>query len=104
MKLHLQRDRTFQENVIPAEAQLVGWAALAQALSIHAPVRQPSAVSEKQLRGSRRHEDRWTVFERRYWPGDTFRDHFAFGLRHEPIDVLVLKRLFETADPKEIVA
>jgi hypothetical protein len=104
MKLDSRRDRTFQENIIPTGAQLVGWAALVQALSINAPVRQPRAVSEKQLRGSRRHEAGWTVFESRYWPGDSVRDHLAFGLRHEPIDLLVLKRLFETVDPKEIVA
>src|SRR5260370_21768118 len=102
MKLDLGHNRTFQENVIPANAQLVGWAALVQALSIKAPLRHPSCVSEKQLRGSRREEGVWTIFERRYWPGDAFQDHFAFALRHEPIDLLVLQLLFEAVNPEVI--
>ena len=35
-----------------------------------------------------------SVFDRRYWPGDSFADHLAFILRHEDTDLLVLKRIF----------
>src|SRR5438552_3316035 len=104
MKLEVGHAHTFQENVIPSDARLAGWAAVVQALSVKAPVRQPSCVSERHLHGSRREEDAWTVFDRRYWPGDTFQDHLAFALRHEPIDFLVLKRLFDTVDPTVIAA
>jgi hypothetical protein len=104
MKLNFQHHRAFQERAIPAGARLVGSAALVQALSLKAPVRHPSCVSEKQLRGSRRPEDGWIVFEHRYWPGDAFADHLAFAIRHEPIDLLVLKRLFESIEPHIIAA
>jgi hypothetical protein len=40
------------------------------------------------------------VFDRRYWPGETFGDHLTFALRHENLDLLVLKRIFEAVDPK----
>jgi len=104
MRLNLGNGRAFQEQVIPADSRLAGWAALVQAFSIKAPVRQPSCVSDKHIRGSHRQEDGWTLFDRRYWPGDTFQDHLGFALRHEPLDLLVLKRLFETVDPKLVAA
>lgn len=104
MDLNLAHPRTFQERTIPANSRLVGWAALVQALVLQTPVRQPSCVSEQQLRGSRRSENGWTIFEQRYWPGETLEAHLTFALRHEPIDLLILKRLFESVNPAIIAA
>ncbi len=39
------------------------------------------------------------LFDKRYWPGDTFAGQLTFALRHEVIDLLVLKRVF-TSIPK----
>ena len=58
-----------------------GWAALVRTFAIQAPVRRPSCVSEKHISGSQREERDWTVFDKRYWPGDTFADHLTFALR-----------------------
>ena len=82
--------------------RLAGWAALVHALNVQAPVRHPSAVSEQHIRGSRREETRWSVFDKRYWPGEDFAAHLSFALRHEPIDLLILKRLFE-AVPTDVI-
>ena len=95
MKLDAAPITVFQEKTIPAGTRLAGWAALVQALAIPAPVRRPSCVSEQHIRGSHREEGAWTVFDKRYWPGDTFADHLMFALRHEDIDLLILKRVFE---------
>lgn len=95
--------RTFQESVIPADTRLVGLAALVQAFAIKAPARRASCVSEKHVRGSRRDKGLWTIFDRRYWPGDDFEDHLSFALRHEEIDLLILKRIFEAVDQKVMV-
>jgi hypothetical protein len=92
----------FQEKAAPDGTRLVGWAALAQALALRAPVRRPSCVSEQHVRGSHREEGAWTVFDKRYWPGDTFADHLTFALRHEDIDLLILKRLFEAVPQAEV--
>jgi hypothetical protein len=96
MRLNFKKLTSFQEQSIPEASELAGFSALVNALSIDAPVRRPSCVSEKHIRGSYREEGLWTVFDRRYWPGDTFGDHVSFALRHERIDLLVLKRIFET--------
>ena len=95
MKLQKPLPVTFQEQAIPPNVRLVGAAAIAHELSIAAPVRRPSCVAEQHVGGSRRREGVWTVFDKRYWSGDSFADHLAFSLKHEDADLLVLKRIFE---------
>ena len=104
MKLDPAPITVFQEKTVPDGTRLAGWAALVHALAIPAPVRRPSCVSEQHVRGSHREEGAWTVFDKRYWPGDDFADHLSFALRHEDIDLLILKRVFEAVPQAEIEA
>ena len=104
MRLALTLIAVFQEKTVPDGTRLAGWAALVQALALRGPVRRPSCVSEQHVRGSHREEGAWTVFDKRYWPGDTFADHLAFALRHEDIDLLILKRVFEAVPQPEVEA
>ena len=89
---------------MPAEAKLVGWAALVPKLNIQAPLRWPSCVSEQHVRGGQREQGAWTVFDKRYWPGDTFADHLTFALRHEKLDLLILKRIFDAVPQAQVKA
>lgn len=102
MNLNLGPLSIFRDSTIPAGTKLAGWSALVHALAIAAPVRKPSCVSELYVRGSRRDDGDWTVFDRRYWPGDTFADHLSFALRHESLDLLILKRVFDAVPEAEI--
>src|ERR1700736_5632216 len=104
MRLDLTDTIAFQAMLLPDETKLVGWSALVQALDVQAPVRRPSAVSEKHIRGSHRDEDGWRLFDKRYWPGETLADHLTFALRHEDLDLVVLKRVFRAAPKAEIEA
>jgi hypothetical protein len=102
MRLELEAPVSFQDEIIPKGAQLAGLAALVQALGLQAPVRQPSCVSAKHIGGGRREEGGFRVFDKRYQHGDQFADHLTFALRHENIDLLILKRAFD-AVPQAIV-
>jgi hypothetical protein len=102
MKLDAAPITVFQERIVPAGSKLAGWATLVQALAISAPVRRPSCVSGQHIRGSHRKEGIWTIFDKRYWPGDNFADHLLFALRHEDIDLLIMKRVFEAVPQGEI--
>ncbi|MBW7851396.1 MAG: Fic family protein [Rhodospirillales bacterium] len=95
MRLELAHSPHFQESAVPDETRLAGWTALVKEFSIEAPVRQPSCVSEKHIKGSQREERNWQVFDKRYWPGDSFADHLTFAFRHETLDLLILKRIFD---------
>jgi len=104
MRLATAPIAAFQEKIVPARTRLVGRAALVHALALRGPVRRPSCVSEQHVRGSRREEGAWTVFDKRYWPGDTFADHLTFALRHENADFLILKLVFEAVPQAEVEA
>jgi Fic/DOC family protein len=102
MRLDKETPISFQEKLVPSGTRLIGWTALVHALSIQAPVRRPSCVSEKHVRGSHRKENGWSVFDKRYGSGNEFGDHLTFALRHEDIDLLLLKRAFD-AVPQSVV-
>ena len=102
MKLDLASPVVFQERSLPSVTRLAGWSALVHALGISAPVRHPVCVSEQYVSGSRREEGGWTVLDKRYWPGDSFAGHLIFALRHEHLDLLVLKRVFDAVPPAEL--
>lgn len=97
MKLQRQQPDTFQEQTVPRGVRLAGAAALVHELSVPAPIRNPSCVAERHVSGSRRQDGAWTVFDKRYWPGNSFADHLAFVFKHEDTDLLVLKRVLEAA-------
>lgn len=104
MTLQRAHSPTFQEQTTPHEARLAGAAALAHELALAAPIRHPSCVADKHVRGSRRTDRAWTVFDKRYWPGDELADHLVFFLKHEDLDLLVLRRIFEALPPQVITA
>lgn len=95
---------TFQEQTVPQGTRLAGAAALIHALDVAAPVRRPSCVSDQHVRGSRRTDGAWTIFDKRYWPGDDISSHIAFCLKHEDADLLVLKRIFDACPHADIAA
>jgi len=97
------RPETFQEKTVPAAARRTGWAWLVQSLGVRAPVRRPSAVSDQHVKASRREAGGWTIYDKRYWPGDGFGDHLGFAMCHENLDLLVLKRIFDVV-PQDTVA
>jgi hypothetical protein len=93
----------FQEKTQPVDSRLVGWANLVRRFGVGVLVRHPSVVSVNHVKGSRREEGIWNVFDKRYWPGDDFHEHLGFALRHEDLDLLVLKGIFNVV-PAETVA
>lgn len=102
MALKRSQPATFQGQTVPQGTRLAGAAALAHELALPVPVRNPSCVAEHHISGSRRDDGPWTVFDRRYWPGDGLTDHVLFSLKHERLDLLVLRRIFQ-ALPEESV-
>ena len=95
---------TFQDEVVPEGTRLVGLSALVSALEIKAPVRAICCVSEKHVRDGTKSENAWKVFDKRYWPGDSFGDHLTFALKHENLDLLILKRAFDAIATNEMEA
>lgn len=85
----------FLDEPLPEATSLAGWSALVSSLGISVPVRSPACISEKHVRGNKRTDGIWAVFDKRYLPEDTLESHLNFALRHEDIDLLILKRVFD---------
>jgi len=104
MKLQPVEPTAFQEQMVPQGTRLAGSAALVHELRVAAPVRRPSCVANQHVRGSRRADGVWTIFDKRYWPGDELAGHLEFLLKHEDVDLLVLKRIFDALPQGELEA
>jgi hypothetical protein len=102
--VQIETPRIFQERTVPGNSKLAGLSALVHAFKLEAPVRSPSCAIEAYVKGSRRQEDGWTVFDKRFTPNDTLAGHLAFALRHETIDLLILKRLFAIVPKADVEA
>ncbi|MDZ4137688.1 MAG: hypothetical protein U1D66_02285, partial [Erythrobacter sp.] len=97
LDIPLQTPAFFQNEPLPEGAELVGWAALVEFFGVRAPVRQLSCVSGKHVGGNKRPEGPWELFDKRYRPEPTLLGHLTFALRHESMDLLILKRVLEAA-------
>ncbi len=93
----------FQRKTVPAGNRLAGFAAIVKHFGMKIPVRRPTAVGEGHLKGGQKGQDGWRLLDARYWPGTTFAEHLEFALRHEDLDLLVIKKILEAA-PAETVA
>jgi Fic family protein len=104
MKLKLARNDIFQEKYVPAEATLTGLSALVQEFNVQAPVTNPVCVSQKRFKQSIKETSEWRIFDNKYAVEPTLEAHLTFALRHENIDLLVLKRIFQALPAKSIAA
>lgn len=102
MHLDVSQVAYFQDLPVPRGVELAGWAALVHALKLAAPVREPSCISERHVGGSQRKDGPWRIFDKRYKAGSDVVDHLTFALRHETMDLLVLKRVLAAA-PASII-
>jgi len=104
VKLKLNTPTIFQEKHIPPAASLSGMSALVYALNVEAPVSKPACVSARRIKELKKDTGEWRIFDSKYGVDDTVSAHLVFALRHEDLDLLVLKRIFLALPEKEIVA
>ena len=92
----------FQEKRLPEAAVPVGYAALIHAYKLAVPL--PRILSAIGTRHSIFEKDGWRIFTPRHMPDATLEGQLVFALKYEGLDLAVLKRLFEAADPQETAA
>jgi len=78
-------------------------AALVHSLNVDAPVRKPACVSAQRIKETKRDTGEWRIFDNKYAVENTLDAHLVFALRHEDLDLLVLKRIF-MAIPEQALA
>ncbi len=104
MKIELNEPKSFQGKAIPLGASLIGTSALVQSLKIEVPVAKPTCVSDKRIKAVTKETAEWYVYDSKYAIEATVQAHLVFALRHENLDLLVLKQIFRTLPKKEVAS
>ncbi len=98
---HISQDVSlFHERIAPEKGMLAGYGALIKAYHLSVPLPDKLALISKKHK--RYENDAWYVFTPRYQPEDTLSGHLTFALKHEGIDLLAIKSLFNTVAEDEI--
>ena len=92
------------EITIDASRRWVGYAALQRSLGTELPLREPCAVATGHVRGSVRLENGIRVYDQRYRPEGNVAGHIFFALKHETLDLLVLKSILIKLGEKTVTA
>lgn len=82
-------------------ATLAGYAALIEGHELLVPA--PDYLCAIGSKHKRCDKGRWHIFTPRHKPDDTLHGHLTFALKHEGVDLAVLKALFSAIDKEEIV-
>ena len=90
----------FQERVLPERATPAGYAALIDALQLKVPLPRTLAATGEHHRAVE--AEQWKILTPRHQPPATLAGHLIFALKHEGLDLAVLKRLFEAVGPRAI--
>ncbi|MDE0081275.1 MAG: Fic family protein [Gammaproteobacteria bacterium] len=90
----------FRERRLPVPATPVGYAALIDAYALRVPL--PRILSATGDRHRKIHEGGWQIYSPRYFPKPSLEGHLTFALKHEGLDLAVLKRLFQATGPAPV--
>jgi Fic family protein len=90
------------ERRLPEQATPAGYAALIDAWRLEAPI--PLTLAAIGRRHKLIERDGWRLLTPRHAPQPTIEGHLTFALKHEGLDLAVLKRLFLTTGPEPIAA
>ncbi len=89
---------------IDSHRSWIGYAALQHVLECEAPLREPCAVSSGHVRGSVRLDKGIRLYDRRYRPDSEVAGHLFFALKHETLDLLVLKEILVRLGSETVTA
>ena len=92
----------FRDRRLPVTATPAGYAALIAAYDLRVPL--PRTLSATGERHRLREEAGWRIYSPRYAPPPSLAGHLTFALKHEGLDLAVLKRLYAATGPAPIEA
>jgi len=90
----------FQEKRLPERGVLAGYAALIDAYDLKVPL--PGTLSAIGEKHRIKEQDGWRILTPRHAPEPSLEGHLTFALKHEGLDLAVLKHLFVATGPAPI--
>ncbi len=92
----------FQNKILPNSCQLIGYSWLINHFYLELPLRQLCCISQKRLATQTIQNGKWLIFDAQLMVEDLAYSHLEFALKHEYIDLLVLKKIFENFSVQEL--
>lgn len=93
----------FKNEILPDSCRLIGYSWLLNHLSLKVPLRTLCCVSEKRLATQKIQRDKWLIFDTQLSVEENIYSNLEFALKHETIDMLVLKFIFKSLSKDDTV-
>ncbi len=93
----------FKNEILPDYCKLIGYSWLLNHLSLNVPLRALCCVSEKRLAVQKIQKNQWLIFDAQLSVEEDLYSNLEFALKHETIDMLVLKFIFKSLSKDDIV-
>lgn len=91
----------YGKTVPEPEATIVGYAAIINTLAL--PVPMPEVIAVISAKNRKYQIDGWRVLTPRHLPEDTLYKQLVFALKHEGVNLLFFKKLFEKLTESEVL-
>lgn len=95
--------KVFHDRIAPEEGTLAGYALIIAILNdagIEVPL--PDRLTLISQKHQRYEHNQWLILTPRHRPADTLAGHLYFALKHEGLDLYILKAIFKQAGPHAI--
>ena len=94
---------TFQNKILPDSSNLIGFSWLIKYFNLNVPLREVACVSQKRLASQRVVTDALIQFDSVFKIEENPYAHLEFSIKHETIDLLVLKSVLKHLPLDELV-
>ncbi|MCH9740907.1 MAG: hypothetical protein K0U38_08730, partial [Epsilonproteobacteria bacterium] len=92
----------FQNKILPNACKLIGFSWLINHFNLNVPLRNLSCISDKRLASQRVQKGQWMLFDAQFNIDNRAFSHLEFSIKHEEIDLLILKYILKTFPKKEL--
>lgn len=89
-------------EILPKLTKLIGYTWLIEHFKLNLPIRELCCISEVRLGFQKEKNGNWNVFDSQIKFKDTIFGHLEFSLKHEKIDLLILKSILNACSIIEI--
>ncbi len=86
----------FKNILLPTSCKLIGYSWLLHNFKLNMPLRELCCVSQKRLASQKTKKGEWTLFDAQLSVDDTPYAHLEFALKHETVDLLLLKYILKS--------
>ena len=92
----------FQNSILPEASELIGFSWLLNYFCLDVPLRVLSCISHKRLSSQKLTKAGWTLFDTKFKIENNPFSHLEFALKHEVMDLLVLKYILKDFPKEEL--